>query len=236
MSRQIADDPGRQIRKVWLGPVNSWRWPMDWTFEEWGLGFVSWIVGAVLLCLVIPAGAVIGAGTFWAARTISRVIAPEEPRRTFWTVIVSVAVLCLLISTSPTTWVLPIWLPLAAALSFGVPFLVVRTWGGYVDWNRPIAYWMRLPRLVASGPRQRDEDEIDPARLALDIDLENASHDRDLDPKVTPPPPPKSKHAAARPKPVKAKITKVAKPKRERFIAATDRGHRIGATEIAWRY
>jgi hypothetical protein len=36
MPRLITDDAPRRLRGVWLGPKGV-RWPVDWTFAQWGV-------------------------------------------------------------------------------------------------------------------------------------------------------------------------------------------------------
>lgn len=176
--RQIADDPGRQQRSVWLGPKGV-RWPMDWTFEEWAVAFVLLLAGTFLFVFVVPAGVVVGLAAYGAARVVSRRAYPDDPRLAFRLFCGAVAGLCLMISANPMTWVRPLWFPVAVLAGIVLPWRLIPRIAGWVNFNRPIRYWIRIPRLVAAGPRERAEQEISPAALGMGIDLEKASHDRD---------------------------------------------------------
>lgn len=171
MPRQIADDPGRQHRKVWLG-AEGHRWAWDWEYDEWIVAFGAFTIGGTLLTWVVPSGVVAGYLTYRLARWVSTSLNPDAPKTYFRTVLACGVGLCLLYSANPITWLLPIWLPLALAGSFLLPWLAVRR-VKIVDWNRPLAYWLRLPFQVARGPRQQNEDVIDPTRLMLEADLDS---------------------------------------------------------------
>jgi branched-subunit amino acid transport protein len=164
--RQIADDPGRQIRKPYLGPKGM-RFPFDWTLEEMALAFTVLLVGMVLLVFVVPAGIVVAWATWVGGRSIAQRTSPDSPRRRFRLIAALVAVVCLVVSANPMTWIRPAFLPVAFLAALALPILVVRGRGRYLDWNRPFGYWLRLPRLVASGPRLRPAIEVNVAPLML---------------------------------------------------------------------
>lgn len=171
MSRvQVADDPGRQIRSVWLGPANSWRWWFDATYAEWGVGFLLAIITIIVLPLVVPLGLLAGAGAYLFARSTARRLSEEHEVTWRRWLFGTSAVFLALLSPSWRTWVLP--MPFVLALLVGpiLAVLVLRRYGRYIDWNRPFGWWVRLPLAVAAGPRLLDEDEIDPERLLFQID------------------------------------------------------------------
>lgn len=234
--RQINEDGGRQIRKVWLG-AKGLRWPMDWTFEEWGLALLTLLAGLVLLTFIVPAGVVVGAGGYGVARAVSRVTAPEAPRRHFWTILGCVAGACLLFSADPLTWIRPLWIPFAALAAFLLPILAVRWLGPYLNWNRPMAYWVRLPLQVSRGPRQDEPRAIDPSRLTLGMDLR--SMDRDDLPLTTILSPAKGgKPPLVRYETEPLVIVPVRKRARRQWIERTPDGFRVGRTEyrIEWTF
>lgn len=225
---QIADDPASQIPKVWLGPTNSWRWPWDWTYQEWALAVVSFAVGGTLLTWVLPAGAVAAGAALLAARHASRTLAPESPRRWFWTVLGTATLLLAMISPNPSTWIGPIWLPLALLLSPGIPWWTVRTFGRYVDWNRPIAWWIKVPGQVARGPREIAPAELDASGLAL-----NVGKPLDPTPDLTPHP---VHRITTAPKTGRSPASEVVvKPLKPPRFVRTDGGLQIGSTEYVWR-
>jgi hypothetical protein len=206
MDRQVADDPGYQVRDVWLGAKNA-RWPWDWTFPEWTVAFVVFVFGGILITWVIPSALVIALVTWRLARTLSTRINPDEPRRTFWVVVGCVVVVCAVLSLNPLTWIQPLWLPVALVVSFWLPRIAVKRYGQYLDWNRPIAYWLRMPGIVARGPRLLAEDQIDPGRLALGLDLKSLGHETGPIHKI-----------------VRAKITDAPGPHKPRLLCRIDGG------------
>lgn len=166
---QRADDAGRQVRKIWVGK------PFDWTFGEWGLAFFVTLATGFLLAFVLPSALIALGGALWAARTSSRIVAPESPRRWFWTVLGLVTVFLGLLRSDPVAWLLPVPFLLALAATPLVGYLVTRKVGRLLDWNRPVAYWIRLPWRFAARPRLTPGEEIDPQALALE------ASGRDLD-------------------------------------------------------
>lgn len=176
--RQIADDPGRQQRSVWLGPKGV-RWPMDWTFEEWAVAFVLLLAGTFLFVFVVPAGIVVALATYRTARSVADRAYPDDPRLAFRLFCGAVAGLCLMISYHPTTWVKPLFFPLAILTGIILPLRFIPKIAGVVNFNRPIRYWISIPRLVASGPREQVVQEISPAALGMGIDLTQAETERD---------------------------------------------------------
>lgn len=59
-----SDDSVRRVRAMWLGS-GALRWPVDWTYVEWGLAFVCAVV--VMPLVGLAAGLVLGAlgGIVW---------------------------------------------------------------------------------------------------------------------------------------------------------------------------
>lgn len=164
------------------------RWPMDWTFTEWGVAFLTLLAGFVLFVFAVPAGVVVGCIAYLTARRTSRLLNPEAPGVYFRVVLGSFLLFSLVVSLNPATWLRPLWWPLAVLLSLVTPFIAIRLYGNWIDWNRPVAYWIRLPRLVARGPRQVPAETTDPTPLTLGIDPASANTDRDY--VVTKPKPP----------------------------------------------
>jgi hypothetical protein len=162
----VADDPGRQIRKPYLGPKGM-RFPFNWTLEEMGLAFMVLLVGMVLLVFVVPAGAVVAAVTWFGGRSVARLTSPDSPRKRFRLIAGLVAVICLLISFHPMTWIGPLFFPLAVVAGLVLPIYVIRHYGRFLNWNRPFRYWLRLPRLVAAGPREMKALEVNVAPLMI---------------------------------------------------------------------
>lgn len=249
--RQVADDPGRQIRGVYLGPKNM-RMPVDWTFEEWGLALIALVFGTALLVFVIPAGLAIGVAAVRLGRVVGRLTSPDRPRRNFRLFVGAVALLCLLFSSNPMTWLRPLFFPLALLAGLALPIYVVRTHGKYLNWNRPFGYWIRLPRIIAAGPREGQQEVTGLQQLMLGMDLEKADHRRDLEPIVKPavitsPPKygksPKSSDVEYRLVPLEVappvkRATPIRHQARHKMVERTEQGFRVGATEyrMEWRF
>jgi hypothetical protein len=246
MPTQRADDAGRQIRQPWLGAVGA-RWPMDWTYGEWGLAAAALTIGGTLITWVIPSGLVMFLFTRWVAEWITARAGQDNPKRTYWLVVGCIVALCVLLSINPLTWLGPIWWPLALITSAFLPFKAVKRWGKYVTWNRPIGYWLRLVGQAARGPRKHKPVR---ARLILP-DLEELSHDTDEikpgrivtipRPRLTKPkakPVVKAKISNAPKRPVKVskreqRLVPEGRPPRERrrYIERTPTGLKIFGTE-----
>ncbi len=211
---------------------------MDWTFEEWGLAFFLLLAGLVLIVFVAPAGALIGLATWRAATVVSRTTSPDSPRKHFWAFCGAVAALCLMISTNPMTWVRPLWFPFALIAAVLLPIYVVRNKGTFINWNRPFGYWLRLPRLVANGPRELTPREFDAGPLMLGMDLDDRHTDLGPVQKIeTPPKGGKSPHlkelvALEIAPPVKRRAP------RHKFVERTANGWRVGGTEyrLEWTF
>lgn len=232
--RQVADDAGRQMRRPWLGPKGM-RWPMDWEMEEWALAFFVLLAGLVGVVFVVPAGVLVAAITWRVATVVSRRISPEAPQRTFRLFCAAVAGICLMISFDPMTWIRPLWFPFAIIVALLLPIYVVRTQGTFINWNRPFAYWLRLPFIVARGPRLPPPVEVDPSALMLGLDPGSADHATSLEPVVKPTvitsPAKGGKSPLILAPPVR-------RAPRHRLIERTDQGFRVGGTEyrIEWTF
>lgn len=232
MPRQIADDPGRQHRRVWLGGDNH-RWAWDWSLEEWGVAFVAWVVLGTLLTWVVPVGLLYAYLAYRVARRMSRGLNPDSPRNYFRLIIGLFTVAALLISLNPLFWLKPLWFPLALAGSLLIPGWVVKR-AKPVDWNRPIIYWIRLPFRVASGPRLASDEVIDPTPLALGMDFDRLSDETgDLVPghlpvkaTIT-----KAPRRATKVDPFEKRLVPLKGQHSTKHIARTERGIRIFNTE-----
>jgi hypothetical protein len=187
---QRSEDASRNLRSIWLGPTGAWRWPVDGTYTEWGIGLLSVPVLFLLLWLVAPVGVLVllSAALFgrWAASgmaldhlarlTFSR---PAGARRRGQVVIAGVATsFGLLIVPDPTKWIFPspFWAAGPLAVALAVPLTRrVRPW---IDGNRPVGYWLRslagmlrgvgparAPLAVEVLPFVLDEEQVDLAIL-----------------------------------------------------------------------
>lgn len=206
-NRQVADDPARQIPRIWTGP--SWRWAWDWTFSEWAIASITLIITLPMMVLVVPSGLVAGVALFYGARIANRTLG----RRYFWVALLAGLVLLGSISLNPLTWVLPVWAPLAIGMSLLVPMFVVRLVGRYIDWNRPVGYWLHTFGQVASGPRQKAVEEIDLKDFIFRVDPKD----------------PASRARGVNPEPVAPKV------KRPRRVYRIDGGLVLFNTTILWR-
>lgn len=175
---QRSDDSGRNLRGVWLGPENAFRWPFDATYTEWLMGFLTVGPAFVVLWLVAPFGVLIGALTWMAAGWIARNgnfgYGSIKTKRWTWAAVITS--LTLLIIPSVMTWVLPMpwWLAIPSAVATSA--LMVRAARPYLDGNRPVGYWITTLSNIASGPRPvRPVAEITPEGFAI-ID----GHDTEL--------------------------------------------------------
>lgn len=167
MPTQSADDLGRGLDGIWLGPPNSWRWPVDWSFKKWGLFSASLLVSFVLMALVVPMGVVAFAAAWWAARTMAPTLNADAPRRWHWALLGAMGFVLFMLVPHPKVWMLPVWLPLVFVVAPAIGFISVRLYGRYLTWNTPMRYWLRLPRLSAGGPRLQPARMIDPRALDL---------------------------------------------------------------------
>lgn len=232
--RQVADDPGWQFKWPWLGPKGV-RWWVTWTVDEWAVAFFCWLFTTLLLLFVIPAGAVAAGITYAVARIISRSLNPESPRRYFWVFATLTGLLLFLLAPSVRTWIMPLWPPFAALFGIGSPFLVIRLAGHFIGWNRPAAYWARLPRIVAAGPRSGVSRRIDPSALALPLmaGLEPTRIDAPLKNGKSP----ATAQAAVILPPLTVQKAIAGKPVRRRWIGRHENGFYIGNTryDILWR-
>jgi hypothetical protein len=162
---QRSDDSGRNLRGVWLGPENAFRWPFDATYTEWLMGFLMVGPAFIVFWLVFPFGALLAllawAAAGWIARNASFGFGSTYVRRVTWTVVAGVFVG--LLSPSVMTWVLPMpwWLAIPSAVAASA--LAVRAARPHLDGNRPIGYWINTLTNIASGPRPlRPVAEITP--------------------------------------------------------------------------
>lgn len=175
---QRSDDSGRNLRGVWLGPENAFRWWFDATYTEWLMGFTMVFPAFVVFWLVAPFGALIGAlawlASGWIARNGNFGIGSTKTRRWTWTA-VTIALVALLFP-SLMTWFLPMtwWLALPSAVAASA--FAVRAVRPYLDGNRPVGYWISTLSNIASGPRPlRPVAEITPKGF-MDI----VGHDGEL--------------------------------------------------------
>lgn len=92
-----TDDSVRRVRAMWLGS-GAWRWPVDWTFVEWGIaaGCGALVVppSVLLVWLVLgPIGGLVlglGAGVFIARamfQFVRREVSADQPVRWWRTVV-----------------------------------------------------------------------------------------------------------------------------------------------------
>jgi hypothetical protein len=175
---QQADDAGRDVEPVWLGPKGL-RWWMDWSVKRWVLFGLSSACSGVLFAFALPSVAVVAAVGVWAGRSAGRALRPDAPRR--WTLVVAGSVTSLFAMADPHGLLRPLPLLLAPFLAVGTGAVLVRLYGRLLDWNRPIGYYARMPRLVAAGPRLAPERTLNPTRLALPA-REGDLDRRDLEP------------------------------------------------------
>lgn len=240
--RQLADDAGRQQKWPYLGP------PITRPGAYWGVALATLLVGMPLLIFVIPAGLVLAVLAYGGARWASGRINPDDPRVYFKVILGAVALLALLVSAHPSTWINPPHPILAIILGLVLPFVVAEATSRYIDWNRPVQYWLRLPARVASGPRARPARTYDTAPLML-TPLADADHSTSLDPIIipkaieparprraltaTPLPPPTIEHDSMRLVPIRHSTDGPKRPAgRHKKIERTATGLRIGRTEF----
>lgn len=165
MGTQGADDAGRELDPPWLGPKGI-RWPVDWSVKKWVTFGVVTNVAAMAFAFVLPLALVLGVLAGAGGRSAGRLIDADRPRRwTFAVVIPVLGLVLLLVPLRALALPMPLLLVPFAAVASG--FWFTRLYGRLLDWNRPIGFYLRMPRLVAAGPRLRPEREVDPARLVL---------------------------------------------------------------------
>ena len=177
--RQRADDTGFQYKKVWVGK------PFDWSFGQWGLWLMVTIAAGLLLIFIAPSAVVAGGLVWWAARLVSRTLAPESPRTWFRSLLGAATVFLVLLRPDPVAWLLPVPFLLALVLTPVTGYVTVRKVGKYLNWNRNFTYWIRLPGRAAAAPRITATEAIDPNPLALEADLGPDADRTDLTPAVT---------------------------------------------------
>jgi len=165
--RQVADGAARQMKRVWLGPKGM-RWPFDATFVQFGVGVLFVVAYFFLLWLVVPPVIAVGVAVWQFSTRLARLLSAEHEVRTRRLLAGSCWLLLVLLAPNPSLWVfpMPFWLAGPAAAILGV--LSVRQVGRFIDWNRPVGYWLAMPRRVAAGPRLRPEREINPEALRLE--------------------------------------------------------------------
>lgn len=165
MGTQGADDAGRELEPVWLGPKGM-RWPFDWPVRRWIFFAVTTVLVGLLLAFAVPLALALGALIGWGGRSAGRLIDPARPRRWMWIVVIAALLLVLLV-LPVRALALPLPLLLVPFAAVGAGLYATRLYGRLLDWNRPIGFYVRMPHLVAAGPRLRPEREVDPARLVL---------------------------------------------------------------------
>lgn len=166
-ARQVADGAITQMRRIWLGPKGI-RWPVDFTFGQYGVGAALFLADSFLLWRVLPPVVVFGVIGWFLAVRLGRLLMPERDRLARRGLLVAYWLLLILLAPNPAVWVLPMPWYFAGPVAAVLAWLTVRRVGPYLDWNRPMLYWLALPRRVASGPRLNDTTEIDPEPLRLD--------------------------------------------------------------------
>lgn len=165
MGTQSADDAGRELDPVWLGPKGI-RWPFDWSIRRWIFFALTTAVVGLLFAFALPLALVLGVLVGWGGRSAGRLIDPDRPRRWMW-VLVGVSLAFVLLLLPLHALALPMPFPFVPFAAVGTGLYATRLYGRLLDWNRPIGFYLRMPRLVAAGPRLRPEREVDPARLVL---------------------------------------------------------------------
>ena len=168
MPVQSADDQGRELDGIWLGPPGSWRWPVDWSFKKWALFAVASLLSLAAMIFIVPFGVILAVCAYQGARWMAPTFNADAPRT--WRRILFGALLFVLATVvhSPRVWVLPVFAPLAFLLAPLIGALAVRLYGRFLTWNTPMGYYLRMPRLVAGGPRPLGARTIDPNALALE--------------------------------------------------------------------
>lgn len=167
MSPQIADDAARQMRRPWLGPSGSWRWPFDATFTQWGVGAALTVAAFVPLWRVVPSGLLVLVLGWSVGAWLGPLLAPQRPRRVHLGVAACVWLLAFLVLPSWRVWAFPLPLLPAAPVAAVVAVLIVRRTGTLINHNRPVTYWLALPLRAASGPRAGQRTDIDLSDLEI---------------------------------------------------------------------
>jgi hypothetical protein len=165
MPIQIADDAARSMKRPWLGPAGSWRWPFDATFTQWGVGTALAAVLVVPLWRFMPLGLLAIVAGRWFGRLLGPLVAPERSRMVGWCLSAALWLLLALVNTQPRSWLLPVPGVLAPVLASAVAVLVVRRVGRFINFNRPVSYWLVLPWRAAAGPRPGAPVQIDVSDL-----------------------------------------------------------------------
>jgi hypothetical protein len=184
MPVQRADDAGRELPNIWLGPSPGVRWPVDWTFATWGMCFVLALSLPFLFAFVVPTIVILGPAIWFGGAALGRRTMQEAPGRMIWAGRAGVALLALLFFSDLASWLQPMW-PVSALLAG--PCAAVWFCSRYqllITWNRPLMHWLRLPGLAAAGPRARPGAAYDVAALVDPVGLDLASPSsavRDLD-------------------------------------------------------
>lgn len=160
MSPQIADDAAREMKRPWLGPSGSWRWPFDATFTQWGAGAACTLAAVVPLWRIVPVGLLLLAGGWWLGARLGPLVAPERARAAQGVLTGAAWLLAALVAPSWPLWASPMPLLAAVPVAAVLAILLVRRFGSVLDHNRPPAYWLALPWRVASGPRPGEPLEI----------------------------------------------------------------------------
>jgi hypothetical protein len=92
-----SDDGVRRVRAMWLGS-GAMRWPVDWTYVEWGIAFVCAVavmppVGLLATAVLGPLAGVVwalGLGGWLAYQLFDRVrteVDADRPVRWWWAVV-----------------------------------------------------------------------------------------------------------------------------------------------------
>lgn len=173
MPIQRAEDAGRNLRNIWHGPTNAWRWPFDATYTEWGVGIAAFLGATVVLWWVVPLGIGMAFCSYALARTAAGRIhkdtlaawfrteparAPRRARRVFTA---GLLLFVLMFVSDPSTWLLPApwWLGIPMGLLVAVR--TVRAARPYIDSNRPVGYWISTLLGIARRPaRARREATV----------------------------------------------------------------------------
>jgi hypothetical protein len=158
---QVADDAARHMKRPWLGPAGSWRWPFDATFTQWGVGAALAVAAVVPLKAFVPVALLALAAGRAFSGWLAPLLAPEKARPVRWGLDAALGLLAALLVPSWRFWVLPLPGLLAIPAAVAVAVLIVRRAGGVIDWNRTVAYWLAMPLRQASGPRVGERIEID---------------------------------------------------------------------------
>lgn len=151
MPRQLADDPARIVvsKTPWLGSPGSFRWPWDWSYTTYKVIAMLVLPVFLLTWLVLPIGlyAAVGirAGTRFALQRM-----PTLPAGRWWLPVAMAAVVLLNVGTGVLLpmpfWAAGLATPIAAAM-------IARRIDPYVDFNRPLRFWLSTLYAMTTGPR-----------------------------------------------------------------------------------